>query len=113
MLVGSYDRRLLWHDMDLSARPYKTMRFHPRAIRAVKFHKGGFPLFADASDDGTLQIFHGKVVSDLMENATIVPVKMLRGHDVVASLGVLDVDWHSSHPWCVSAGADSTCKLWC
>ncbi|KEZ44323.1 Ribosome biogenesis protein erb1 [Scedosporium apiospermum] len=100
VLVGSYDRRLLWHDMDLSARPYKTMRFHPRAIRAVKFHKGGFPLFADASDDGTLQIFHGKVVSDLMENATIVPVKMLKGHEVVASLGVLDVDWHTSHPWC-------------
>ncbi|CAI4217025.1 unnamed protein product [Parascedosporium putredinis] len=113
VVVGSYDRRLLWHDMDLSARPYKTMRFHPRAIRAVKFHKGGFPLFADASDDGTLQIFHGKVVSDLMENATIVPVKMLKGHEVVASLGVLDVDWHTAHPWCVSAGADSTCKLWC
>lgn len=113
VVVGSYDRRLLWHDMDLSARPYKTMRFHPRAIRAVKFHKGGYPLFVDASDDGTLQVFHGKVVSDLMENATIVPVKMLRGHDVVSSLGVLDVDWHPSHPWCVSAGADGTCKVWC
>ncbi|KAF9784258.1 Ribosome biogenesis protein erb1 [Fusarium sp. DS 682] len=111
LIVGSYDRRLLWHDLDLSPRPYKTMRFHPEAIRAVKFHRS-LPLFADASDDGTLQIFHGKVVSDLMENATIVPVKMLKGHKVINKLGVLDVDWHPKHPWCLSAGADGTCRLW-
>ncbi|KAI5462927.1 NUC169 domain-containing protein [Mariannaea sp. PMI_226] len=111
LIVGSYDRRLLWHDLDLSSRPYKTMRFHPEAIRAVKFHRS-LPLFADASDDGSIQIFHGKVVSDLMENATIVPVKMLKGHKVVNKLGVLDVDWHPKHPWCISAGADGTCRLW-
>ncbi|KAI9158829.1 Ribosome biogenesis protein ERB1 [Paramyrothecium foliicola] len=111
LIVGSYDRRLLWHDLDLSARPYKTMRFHAEAIRAVKYHRG-LPLFADASDDGSLQIFHGKVVNDLMENATIVPVKMLRGHKVVDKLGVMDVDWHPRHPWCLSAGADGTCRLW-
>lgn len=111
LIVGSYDRRLLWHDLDLSNRPYKTMRFHPEAIRAVKFHRG-LPLFADASDDGSLQIFHGKVVSDLMENATIVPVKMLRGHKVEKKLGVMDVDWHPKHPWIVSAGADMTLRLW-
>lgn len=111
LIVGSYDRRLLWHDLDLSNRPYKTMRFHSEAIRSVKYHRS-LPLFADASDDGTLQIFHGKVVSDLMENATIVPVKMLRGHKVVSKLGVMDVDWHPKHPWCISAGADGTCRLW-
>lgn len=112
LIVGSYDRRLLWHDLDLSTRPYKTLRFHTKAIRAVKYHKGGFPLFADASDDGSLQIFHGKVVSDLMENATIVPVKVLKGHKVKSNLGVMDVDWHPREPWCVSAGADGTCRLW-
>jgi ribosome biogenesis protein ERB1 len=112
LIVGSYDRRLLWHDLDLSTRPYKTMRFHSKAIRAVKYHKGGFPLFADASDDGSLQIFHGKVVSDMMENATIVPVKVLKGHKVKSALGVMDVDWHPREPWLVSAGADGTCRLW-
>ncbi|KAG5982864.1 Ribosome biogenesis protein erb1 [Claviceps digitariae] len=111
LIVGSYDRRLLWHDLDLSNRPYKTMRFHDEAIRAVKYHKA-LPLFADASDDGSLQIFHGKVVSDLMENARIVPVKMLRGHSVVNKLGVMDIDWHPRHPWCSSAGADGLCRLW-
>ncbi|MCJ1372271.1 Ribosome biogenesis protein erb1 [Loxospora ochrophaea] len=112
LLVSSYDRRLLWHDLDLSPRPYKTLRYHQKAIRAVSFHKGGFPLFADASDDGTLQVFHAKVVSDALENATIVPLKVLRGHRVVKELGVLDLDWHGQHPWLVSAGADGVCKLW-
>jgi ribosome biogenesis protein ERB1 len=112
VLVGSYDRRTLWHDLDLSARPYKTLRFHDKAVRAVRFHPGGLPLFVDASDDGTLQVFHGKVVDDLMENATIVPVRVLRGHSKKGALGVMDVDWHPRLPWCVSAGADGTVRLW-
>jgi ribosome biogenesis protein ERB1 len=112
LIVGSYDKRLLWHDLDLSTRPYKTLRYHNKAIRAVKYHPGGLPLFADASDDGTLQIFHGKVVGDFTENATIVPLKVLRGHQVRRELGVLDLDWHPREPWCASAGADGTCRLW-
>ena len=112
LIVGSYDKRLLWHDLELSVRPYKTLRYHKKAIRAVKFHQGGLPLFADASDDGSLQIFHGKVVGDMMENASIVPLKVLRGHQVKKELGVLDLDWHPREPWCVSAGADGTCRLW-
>ncbi|KAB8339127.1 hypothetical protein FH972_022063 [Carpinus fangiana] len=112
LIVGSYDKRLLWMDLDLSTRPYKTLRYHPRAIRAVRFHHGGYPLFADASDDGSLQIFHGKVVGDLMENASIVPLKVLRGHKVEGGLGVLDVDWHPQEPWCASAGADGTVRVW-
>ena len=112
LIVGSYDKRLLWHDLELSVRPYKTLRYHQKAIRAVKFHQGRFPLFADASDDGSLQIFHGKVVDDMMENATIVPLKVLKGHQIRKELGVLDLDWHPQHPWLGSAAADGTCRLW-
>lgn len=113
LIVGSYDRRLLWHDLELSQRPYKTLRYHRKAIRAVKFHPGGrYPLFADASDDGSLQIFHGSVTGDMLSNATIVPLKVLKGHKITGELGVLDVDWHPREPWCVSAGADGTCRLW-
>lgn len=113
LIAGSYDRRLLWHDLDLSSRPYKTLRYHQKAIRAVRFHPSGrYPLFADASDDGTLQVFHGAVVGDMMSNATIVPLKVLKGHKVVGELGVLDIDWHPVEPWIVSAGADGTCRLW-
>ncbi|KAJ5086343.1 hypothetical protein NUU61_007650 [Penicillium alfredii] len=113
IIVGSYDRRLLWHDLDLSQRPYKTLRYHRKAIRAVKFHPGGrYPLFADASDDGSLQIFHGSVTGDMLSNASIVPLKVLKGHKITGELGVLDVDWHPREAWCVSAGADGTCRLW-
>ena len=112
LIVGSYDKRLLWHDLDLDTRPYKTLRYHQKAIRAVAFHKGGLPLFADASDDGSVQIFHGKVVGDLMENATIVPLKVLKGHKVEIGLGVLDLQWHPTQPWLVTAGSDGTARLW-
>lgn len=111
LLVASYDKRLLWHDLELGATPYKTLRYHSKAIRNVKFHPS-LPLFVDGSDDGTLQVFHGKVVGDSMENATVVPLKVLRGHRVVRELGVLDVEWHPREAWCVSAGADGTLRLW-
>lgn len=112
LLVSSYDRRLLWHDLDLGATPYKTLRYHQKAIRAVKFHPS-LPLFADASDDGSLQVFHGKVTADSLENATVVPLKVLRGHQVKKELGVLDCEWHPREPWLVSAGADGSMRLWC
>lgn len=114
LAVATHDRRLVWHDMDKSADPYKTMRFHSQSVRIVKFHKreGERPLMVDASDDGTLVVFHAKVVSDLSEDATIVPVKTLKGHKVVDRLGVLDVDWHPTQAHCISAGADGTIRYW-
>ncbi|KAL9596710.1 MAG: hypothetical protein Q9219_005621 [cf. Caloplaca sp. 3 TL-2023] len=126
VIVGSYDRRLLWHDLDLDVYPYKTLRYHAKAVRQVGFHAGGYPLFADASDDGSCQVFHGEVggggsgangggvggVGDWGVNAAIVPVKVLRGHGVKGGLGVLDLGWHPREAWLVSAGADGTCRLW-
>lgn len=115
LIVGSYDRRLLWMDLDLSPRPYKTLRYHTKAIRSVGFHPNvnRYPLFADASDDGTIQIFHGLVTGDMMSNTTIVPLKVLKGHKVSSGgLGVMDLSWHPSEPWLVSAGADGTARLW-
>jgi ribosome biogenesis protein ERB1 len=114
LIVGSYDRRLLWMDVDLSSRPYKTLRFHEKAIRTVKFHPAmnKYPLFADGSDDGSIQIFHGQVTSDMMSNAQIVPLKVLRGTRITGGLGVLDIDWHPTLPWLVSAGGDGVARLW-
>jgi WD40 repeat protein len=73
--------------LDLSSRPYRTLRYHAQAIRSVAFHPR-YPLFASFSDDDTIQIFHGMVYNDLMQNSLIVPVKILRGHGVVNSLGM-------------------------
>lgn len=115
LIVGSYDRRLLWMDLDLSPHPYKQLRYHTKAIRAVGFHPNinRYPLFADASDDGSIQIFHGLVTSDMMSNATIVPLKVLKGHKIASGgLGIMDLCWHPTEPWLVSAGADGTARLW-
>lgn len=111
LITGSYDRKLNWFDMDLSDKPYNTLRFHTKAIRQVTFHKT-YPLFASCSDDGSINIFHGMVYNDLMKNALIVPVKVLKGHKIVDELGVLDICFHPKQPWVFSAGADHNIILW-
>ena len=44
LIAGSYDKRVLWHDLDLSATPYKTLRYHEKAVRSIKFHKRKFTI---------------------------------------------------------------------
>jgi len=111
ILVGSYDTKLAWFDLDLSVRPYKNLRFHREAIRQVCYHKR-FPLFASCSDDLKLHIFHGMVYNDLTKNALIVPVKQLKGHKLTDELGILDCAWHPIQPWIFSAGADGSIRLY-
>lgn len=60
VVVGSYDRRVVWFDLDLSSTPYKTLKFHEKAVRCVQFHKR-YPLMASASDDGSIHVFHAAV----------------------------------------------------
>ena len=112
VVVGSLDRRLVWFDLDLASTPYKTLKYHERALRSVGFHPR-YPLMASASDDGSVHVFHSMVYSDLMRNPLIVPVKVLRGHAVSekAGLGVLSMVWHPTQPWLFSAGADGNIYL--
>lgn len=111
VLVGSYDRRLLWFDLDLSERPYKALRYHSRAVRSVAFHPR-YPLFASAADDATVHVYHATVYSDLSQNALLVPLKILRGHSEADALGVLSIAWHPTQPWLLSGGADRDARLW-
>lgn len=111
VITSSYDKKVTWQDMDLSTKPYKTLRYHEKAVRDVKFHKQ-LPLFCSASDDGQINIFHGSVYDDLMKNPLLVPLKVLRGHAVKQHLGVLSANWHPSEAWLVTAGADGTARLW-
>lgn len=41
-----------------------------------------------------------------MRNPLIVPVKILRGHEVMGDIGVMDLAFHPTQPWLFSAGAD-------
>ncbi|KAJ2139328.1 Ribosome biogenesis protein erb1 [Coemansia sp. RSA 788] len=111
IIVGSYDKKLSWFDLDLSVKPYRSIRYHKQAIRQVQFSRK-FPLFATASDDGSIQIYHGKVYDDLNQNPLIVPLKILRGHEIRSNLGVLDCLFHPIQPWLLSSGADGAIRLW-
>jgi len=112
IVCGSYDRRIVWFDLDFASKPYKTLQYHDKAIRRVAFHPGKFPLLAAASDDATVSILHAKVFSDLMKSPLIVPVKRLREHVVHEGLGILDCAWHPHQPWLFTAGADHRVFLW-
>ncbi|KAK2188830.1 hypothetical protein NP493_122g03038 [Ridgeia piscesae] len=110
VIIGSYDCRLGWFDLDLSTKPYQVLRHHKKAIRQVCYHKT-YPLFASASDDGTVIVCHGRVYNDLLQNPLIVPVKVLRGHTMTSDLGVLDCKFHPTQPWVFSSGSDHTIRL--
>ncbi|XP_062043855.1 ribosome biogenesis protein BOP1 isoform X1 [Lepus europaeus] len=110
VICGSYDSKLVWFDLDLSTKPYKVLRHHKKALRAVAFHSR-YPLFASGSDDGSVIVCHGMVYNDLLQNPLLVPVKVLKGHALSRDLGVLDVAFHPTQPWVFSAGADGTVRL--
>uniref|UniRef100_A0A6B2KZB0 Ribosome biogenesis protein BOP1 homolog n=1 Tax=Arcella intermedia TaxID=1963864 RepID=A0A6B2KZB0_9EUKA len=111
LLIGTYDKRVTWFDLDLGATPYKVLRYHKFAVRSVKYHNK-YPLFASSSDDGTVHVFHGQVFNDLFQNPFIVPLKVLHGHEFADDLGVLDIVFHPHQPWLFSAGADATIRLY-
>ncbi|KAJ6696483.1 RIBOSOME BIOGENESIS PROTEIN BOP1 BLOCK OF PROLIFERATION 1 PROTEIN [Salix koriyanagi] len=112
VIVGSRDGKLCWFDMDLSSKPYKVLKCHPKDITNVAFHRS-YPLFASCSDDCTAYVFHGMVYSDLNQNPLIVPLEILRGHAISNGRGVLDCKFHPRQPWLFTAGADSLIKLYC
>ncbi|KAM3679735.1 ribosome biogenesis protein BOP1 [Ammospiza maritima maritima] len=111
VICGSYDSKLAWFDLDLSTRPYRLLRHHGRAVRSVAFHRR-YPLFASGSDDGSVIVCHGMVYNDLLQNALLVPLKVLKGHAPTLDLGVLDVAFHPQQPWIFSSGADGTVRLY-
>ncbi|XP_037950233.1 ribosome biogenesis protein BOP1 homolog [Teleopsis dalmanni] len=111
LLVSTYDKKMLWFDLDLSTKPYQTMRLHKNAVRSVAFHLR-YPLFASASDDQSVIVSHGMVYNDLLQNPLIVPLKKLQTHEKREEFGVLDVVWHPVQPWVFSTGADATIRLY-
>lgn len=77
-------------DLDWGAKPYRRMKAHSAAVRAVAYHPRptAYPLFATASDDGQVHVYHATVFDDLTKNPLIVPLKILKGHKIVRYLGV-------------------------
>ncbi|KAI9112833.1 hypothetical protein K1719_016150 [Acacia pycnantha] len=112
LIVGSKEGKMCWFDMDLSSKPYRVLKCHPKDVNNVVFHRT-YPLFASCSDDSTAYVFHGMVYSDLNQNPLIVPLEILRGHASSNGRGILDCKFHPSLPWLFTAGADKVIKLYC
>ncbi|KAF6205239.1 hypothetical protein GE061_019406 [Apolygus lucorum] len=111
LLIGTYDRKVLWFDLELSTKPYKTLSLHSQAVRSVAYHKR-YPLFASVSDDMSLIISHGMVYNDLLQNALIVPLKRFSCHDKVNDFSLLNVTFHPQQPWVFTSGADGNIVLY-
>lgn len=111
VLVGTYDRKVLWFDLDLATKPYKSLLLHSQAVRSVAFHKR-YPLFASTSDDKSLIVSHGMVYNDLLQNALIVPLKRFSAHDSVNDFSLFDVLFHPYQPWVFTSGADGNIILY-
>lgn len=110
VLVGGYDKRVNWFDLDLKTDPFKSMKYYSRAIRSVYIHPQ-YPLIATGSDDGAVHVFQARVFSDLMRNPFIVPVKNLNAHYVHGDVGVFDLEFHPTQPWLFSCGGDKNIHL--
>ncbi|XP_052873041.1 ribosome biogenesis protein BOP1 homolog [Anopheles cruzii] len=111
LVIGTYEKKLMWFDLDLSTKPYQQLRLHNSAVRNVAFHLR-YPLFASASDDRSVIVSHGMVYNDLLQNPLIVPLRRLEHHDRVNDFAVFDVVFHPTQPWLFSSGADHTVRLY-
>ncbi|CAD7922809.1 unnamed protein product [Amoebophrya sp. A120] len=49
VIVGTLDRRLLWFDLDLGTKPYKTLKYHDKGLRQVAFYQKVLPHYADGN----------------------------------------------------------------
>jgi len=109
-IVGTYDKKIVWFDSDMSTEPYKTFKYHDKAIRQVVFCNK-YPLFASCSDDGSINIFYSMIFNDILQNPMIVPVKLIKAHTITDGLGTMDVKFHPHQHWVFSCGADGKVKL--
>ena len=96
--------------MDLSTKPYRTMRYNNTGLRSVSYHRR-LPLFAAGGEDGMVYVFHGTVYADLMQNPLIVPLKRLHAHKCDGSEGVMDLVFHPTQPWLFTCGVDNSVRL--
>ena len=58
-----------------------------------------------------IELFFWTVCSDLTRNPLIVPLKVLKGHEVVGGIGIFSIAFHPRQPWIFTAGADGIINL--
>lgn len=112
LIVCSYDRQVLWFDLDSNEFPYKKMKIHNLAVRGVTFSPN-LNLMASCSDDGKVIVQYAKVDEEGFAYPSIVPLKALFGHKKSKQgLNVLDTKFMNNKYWLASAGADGKVLIW-
>jgi len=106
LLVGSKESKLAWFDLASSSSPQRIISSHTSSIQGVCFHPT-LPLFASASIDGTVHIFHGMVKGDVMSDPLIVPLKILRGNNEIQFGCFSEIMFHPFEPWIFICGNDN------
>lgn len=87
------------------------MQFHEKAITSIAFHRE-YPLMASSSNDATIHIFHFKNNTEILQDALMMPLKVLRGHSIKSMEGVKNCVFHPKQPWIFSTGSDGKVLLW-
>ncbi|CAL8104753.1 unnamed protein product [Calicophoron daubneyi] len=109
LVVGTFDSRFNWFDIDLGNVPFKKLRLNHGAIRQVDTHKRR-PLVSAAMNDGTLVILHASVSDDLLSKPTIIPVQLIRTGQSGDQSTVFACSFHPHQPYVYSGGADGSVR---
>ena len=106
LIVGAKDGKVCWFQLELSAKPFKTMDYHGDKIKTVEFHCL-YPLFASCSRNGKILIYYGKVTEQELTDPLIVPLKELYNKSNFTCSC-----FHSKMPWIFSGDDKGIIKLW-
>ncbi|CAD5207750.1 unnamed protein product [Bursaphelenchus xylophilus] len=117
LFVVGLDRVFSWIDLELSNKPWKTLRSHSSAVRALTYHKK-YPLLATVSDDASAIVYHARCPQDFDKDNELVPVKRLFGHKHQQEekkskdqLAMLSTVFHPTQPWLITGGQDGQIGL--
>uniref|UniRef100_A0A8R1XZF8 Ribosome biogenesis protein BOP1 homolog n=1 Tax=Onchocerca volvulus TaxID=6282 RepID=A0A8R1XZF8_ONCVO len=111
LFVGGHDRIFSWIDLQLSSKPWKSVKHHTAAIRAVTQH-ARYPLIATVSDDSTAVVYYARISSDPFKENEFVPVRRLRTQTAQRNgLSILAAIFHPSQPWLITAHVDGSIAL--
>ena len=112
LLVSSYDRQVLWFDVDSNEYPFKKMKIHNLAVRAVGLSEH-YKLASSCSDDGKIVVQHVKIDTEGFAFPVIIPLKALFGHKKSPQgLNILGSTFFNSKYWLASCGADGKVIVW-
>uniref|UniRef100_A0A915PT60 BOP1 N-terminal domain-containing protein n=1 Tax=Setaria digitata TaxID=48799 RepID=A0A915PT60_9BILA len=111
VFVGGHDRTFSWIDLQLSNKPWKSVKHHTAAIRAVVQH-ARYPLIATVSDDSTAVVYYARISSDPFKENEFVPVRRLRTKTAQKNgLSILAAIFHPSQAWLITAHVDGSIAL--